>query len=446
MRWRATLIAAGALVAAAPAQAQPDPLGLSLASSVASSTEVYGNITGGLVVRFAGDAATGCANKGLCGSGGVIVWDAGQGDGATVTLSINKQLQGHSTRYSANLDVTGGRVSTSVVRSVPASSAGTCADVTDASSSTHRLATGRRIALRLFGSGSTILATRCAGPLDADLASVLPAPSLPVAAAIRGHRKIPLSGTWRFASGGFAGVVHSTLILHLQDTNTDTLPPPPKSTRGADRDVTEQLTLERVSGALTVSLAGAGDQDLCVTLDNCGLRGSLTFDPVPTSGSGELTAEGPARRPYRDFLAALGLSRRGNPRGIGTYGFITFDGGSLSADFGRCRDEMSPAPSQEILIVIRRRTASSALLTSPWQALRCGGPELAAGPYGVAGATTTVSGSVPTRTLAQRTFTMTLSARGHISDDGYTGGEHGSIGLLIRRGRITQQLVVNLPS
>ena len=74
----------------------------------------------------------------------------------------------------------------------------------------------------------------------------------------------------------------------------------------------------------------------------------------------EITAYGPVRRPYRDFLAALGLSRRGNSHGITVAG-----GGSwtergnvvidMSQGTARCRDSTQLTDSQLSFIAERGR-------------------------------------------------------------------------------------------
>ena len=61
--------------------------------------------------------------------------------------------------------------------------------------------------------GADLLSTRCAGPLESDIAAVLPTRSLPVQALRTGSTTIDLSATRAFAAAGMAGTVRSSIVL-----------------------------------------------------------------------------------------------------------------------------------------------------------------------------------------------------------------------------------------
>ena len=63
-------------------------------------------------------------------------------------------------------------------------------------------------------------------------------------------------------------------------------------------------------------MRGTNNPVVCAVLDTCGLTGALSFRSVAHDASAEVVAFGSARRPYRDFLTALGLSRSGRAHGI----------------------------------------------------------------------------------------------------------------------------------
>ena len=319
--------ALAALLLALPAPARAQGVLTAFGPGLAASTSVDLGLRGSLAVSFHGDPGTGCAARGLCGYSGTVVWRPGQ-ELSSGSLLIEKLRAHRRVSYAAQLVLFGGpgttaEVSAAVRRAAPGQAAGTCADASSPQSNTTLAVRGGAIALRILGSGSTVLATRCAGPLDADIAAALPSPALSVGAALRGHRRVELAGTSSFAAGGLAGTVTSTLVLHLgaaQSGGTGIMPGGAR--RGPrERIVSEPLALVRTSGAVTVQVAGAANPDICGGLDSCGLQGTISLQPGPNA-AGELTAFGPARRPYRDFLAALGRSRRGRAAGITVAGEI----------------------------------------------------------------------------------------------------------------------------
>ena len=225
-----------------------------------SATYVEANFGGSVVVSFHGDPATGCAREGLCGYSGVIVWRPSNTPGSSNTsLEIIKLRQHHRILYDAQLSTSfdpfsGSSVFSHTRRDVAGGTPGTCSDAsTSGSNSSLRVRDGS-VSIRILGGGSSLFASRCAGPLDTDLAGAMPVPSLPLSAALKGHRSVDLGGTHDFASGGFAGTVHSTLVLHLLGSQTNPLlgagnAPHRKAARL--RIVSEPLSLVRSSGALS---------------------------------------------------------------------------------------------------------------------------------------------------------------------------------------------------
>ena len=290
-----------------------------------------------------------------------------------------------------------------------------------------------------FGADSPLLSTRCAGPLAADIAPSLTTRVISIGSALRGHRSVDLTGASSFAAGGFAGSVQSTLVMHLGDVY-------PSSPNGSSpsgrrvRVVTEPLTLVHTAGAISAQVRESADSNLCALLDSCGVRGAIIIQPQPGPSQGGLTAFGPASRPYRDFLAALGLSRVGNPRGLSVSGAIGWEhGGTLESDLiqsGECRDTLALG-SGDILLQPAGKHADRSYAAVDSLRVRCPGPELslARAREGLASAT------VPLRRLAQGQFSLTLPATRAFPDDGYTVRLTGALNLTIKRGRPSERII-----
>ena len=409
---------------------------------VSSTTIVDAKISGTIVVQFHGDPAAGCASRGLCAYSGVIVWRAVAAQFGSA-LVIQKSRRHGRVSYAADLieyGLPGAGADTSAVvrRALPGGTSATCAD---ASSQTRQVALDvnrAQVSMRLLGSGSPILSTRCAGPLDADVSRALPVSSLPVGAAIAGHRRIDLSGGGSFAAAGFAGTVRSTVAVSLGTAHTvgrGSGSPPPGQVPQI-RVVTVPLTLTSVAGTIRASVLGALNPDACLLLDSCGLAGTTSLRPRPPASQGELVAYGPARRPYLDYLAALGLSRRGNPRGIAVQGSVAWNrGGSIATDIrqsGECRDS-GPLSTGVVALQPEGKVLDAyyGLGYSGFGRLRCPGPELG---LGSGPNSSLISGSVGIGTLADRRFSISLGAGSSLSDDGYTARVSGSLLLSFVRG------------
>ena len=414
-----------------------------------SATYVDADFSGSVVVSFHGDPATGCAREGLCGYSGVIVWrPTNTPSSSDASLQIIKFRQHHRIFYDAQLSTSADPFSGSSVfshtrRDVAGGTPGTCADASTSSSNSSLRVRDGSVSIRILGSGSSVFASRCAGPLDADLVGAMPAPSLPLSAALKGRRSIDLGGTHDFASGGFAGTMHSTLVLHLLGSQTNPLlgtGNAPARRAARLRVVSEPLSLVRSTGALSLAIRGAANPDVCSVLDSCGARGTITLKPQPVSPQGALEAIGSARLPYRDFLAALGLSRRGRVRGIVVNGFLVWDrGGTLSSSLtqnSQC-SWTGPLGPGVVLLSPSRGVLSARYLGLGALEHRCPGPEI--------GSNADAIGSGTASLHARLTSPLTLRLRtvGTFSDDGYTGRGSGSLSLTLKRGRLHQQRLGN---
>ena len=414
-----------------------------------SATFVNASFGGSVVVSFHGDQATGCARQGLCGYSGVIVWRPTNTPGSSdASLQIIKLRQHHRIFYDAQFSTSADPFSGSSVfshtrRDVAVGTPGTCADAsTSDSDSTLRVRNGS-VSIGILGGGSSIFASRCAGPLDTDLAGAMPVPSLPLSAALKGHRSVDLGGTHDFASGGFAGTVHSTLVLHLLGSQTNSVPGPgntPHRKAARLRVVSEPLRLVRSTGALSLAVHGTANPDVCSVLDSCGAHGAITLKPQPVSPQGALQAIGSARLPYRDFLAALGLSRRGRVRGISVTGFLAWDqGGTLTGTLTQSSQcsWIGPLGSGMLLLSPSRGVLSASYQPLGASERRCPGPEIESNADAIG------SGKASLHELLTGPLTLRLHGIGIFSDDGYTGRGSGSLSFTLKRGRLHQQLLGN---
>ncbi|MDQ6745733.1 MAG: hypothetical protein M3Z27_06955 [Actinomycetota bacterium] len=440
---RLITVTAAVLTLAAPAQAQSGS-GLFLSTNLISATAVDSTLTGSLAVSFHGDPAAGCALKGVCAYSGVII--SRPGGGGELTIATSREGGRVVRQVSLNIsgssgDPTSAGVSAGVTRAAPGQPAASCADTSATEAQTRLPLAGRQVSVRALSSGSSVLATRCAGPLDADLAPFLPTVSLPLAVLARGHRRIDLSGTRGFLAGGFSGTLTSTLALRLgaaQSTRTG---------RGGGRRgraprlrlVTAPLRVEGASGGFDAGFTGSATPDVCAPLDSCGLRGTLSLRPRPMAATGELLAFGPARRPLRDFLAALGLSRRGRASGIIAFGGVVWDGGgtltSVVSQAGACRDSVALGGAA-LDLGLPGRTVRYLDPSDPFRS-RCPGPLLSS-PNALA------FGRLPAGGLARGRLTVVVGAHRTFRDDGYDGLLSGRLSLTLQRGRIQQRFLRQL--
>ena len=445
MKRAALAVLVAVIAGCGTARAQTLLTGVGSGARLISSTGVVVGFSGTVAILFHGDRGSGCAAKGLCGYSGVITWRPGIAGNSGV-LEIDKlRVHGHTVElgtFSLFSDPIGPPSLRSAVRREAAGgTVGTCADVPSPGgfSSTGVPIHRGTISVAVPGKTSSILPTRCAGPLDADVAGAMPVRSIGVPAAAHGHRLVDLSGTHDFARGGFAGTVRSTLVMHLRSAQTSSAGVGSSgSPGGRERVVSMPLTATVSAATLSASIRGVGTPGVCLTLDSCAARGTAKLALRRSVGRGTITAFGPARRPYRDFLAALGLSRRGRVAGIQAFGDIQLSNdGRLDWTLTQpafCSDSAQVSPGD-----ISLAADSGRLLAfddaSGFSHLRCPGPLLGE-PLGIG-----ASDTVPLGDLSHRAFTMRLRGTGGFSDDGYTGDVGGGLSLAVRPGRVTQHII-----
>lgn len=147
--------------------------------------------------------------------------------------------------------------------------------------------------------------------------------------------------------------------------------------------------------------------------------------------SAQLIATGPARRPYADFLAALGLSRTGRARGIGVFGSVNWvedvranvtQAGSVCTD---------TAANGQVAVPLGLGGGDLGGFTGSWRT-RCPGPSLS-------NAQPLRGAPLDRSTLGHPEFTIQLRGKGTSSDDGYVIHARGRLSLVLRRGPVTQQ-------
>lgn len=440
-RWTliCVLVACGTGAPAAAAQGSSSTLitfGSYEGHSPVSSTNVPAQTSGRLTVSFHGDAATGCAASGVCGYSGTVVFTAG----AQGNLGVSKYRVRGRVSYQVQLDFPAGTGSTLTAARVTRAGGGACGDAEQPGVALPGTVTGGEVTIGLIQREGGLLATRCAGPLDSDLAGLGPEIRLTLGQVLHGRRTLPLSGSWSFAAGGFAGTVESNLTMTLGRPVTERTSFPKGFKTQRARLVNETLTLAGGSG--TVSMSLGSDSTTCQFLDSCGLQGTLTGTVAPQGATATLSVIGPAKRPYADFLAALGLSREGNPRGLQVVGTLDWlGGGTLSAQLQQGSSCTSSAPLPGGLVVLATRGQRLTAIYSPlaWPRTRCPGPEL--GPeFGQI--QTLASGGVSRATLGRPTFSLHLSGSGPLSDDGYTISQRTSLTLTLKRGRVHQRTLV----
>jgi hypothetical protein len=214
-------------------------------------------------------------------------------------------------------------------------------------------------------------------------------------------------------------------------------PLPPGIRVQRERIVTQTLRLTGVGGRISEDVLGSTDPVVCRLLDSCGAAGTLTVAPLLTRGAtAEVFAQGPASRPYRDFLTALDLSRAGQASGIQVGGVIDLpEGAAVTADFSAPIACTDTAMDGDLFVEVEKRRGVLKMIagSNSWRT-RCPGPQ-------VGEQQQLLSGAVPISAVGRRTFTAVLRAQGSLVDDGYTASLHGRLTLRLRRGRVRQQVI-----
>jgi hypothetical protein len=408
-----------------------------------SQTDIPVASTGELAVAFHGDSVSGCGAHGLCGYSGQVIVNPG----SDATILVIKLSRHHRVSYQAVLALGVGQQQpltlSHVARSAGGGQVGLCADAGQPLVASTVGAGTRFVTLSLMQADGSLLTTRCAGPPDGDVASAAPRLTIPIGSLLRGNERLSLSGQGTFAAHGFAGTVNSTIVLHLgrpmgqnQISSSSAFPKGTKVQKM--RSVTETLSLVRAAGSLDAAVSGATDPNICQLLDSCGLHGTLALSPDLRGADAQLTATGLATRPFRDFLAALGLAHGGRASGIDVSGGIfSSKQGSIAEDLaqsGTCTDATALGSAGVDLTARGPTVFSSFTESAPSLRTRCPGPLL-----GMSNGTL-ASATFPRRLLARRSFTIDLTPIRSFQDDGFFGSLSGRLSVTVRtHGRLRQQ-------
>ncbi len=437
--WLPGVLALSALMlmpAAAGAGSSITLLGLPSGQRLLLNESIPVHISGRLAVSFSASTAAGCASAGVCGYSGTIIWRPAPGN----ELDLVKFRQHGKIKYEADLYGSGYNVdlpeTQARVTRGSGPSAGVCSDAQstyeDAPSTVVR---GAFLSIRLLSAQGSLLATRCAGPVDGDLAAV-PGLKLKLASLVTGHTTGDLRGVTTFQAHGFSGTVRSTVVLSFGKPRNQSSPTPlPKSVhKRRIRTVLEHLQLVSVTGSEQVSVTGSSDPTVCRQLDSCGLSGTMSWTPVPTAVDAYLQVSAPATRSYRQLLAAL----HGKPGPIkhpSIFGQITWtDRGSARAttmQAGATCTDTAPLRGANLALLTGSAGAIAGYAPSGSLRTRCPGPELdhagAVGPF-------------PLALLSKPTFTLQLARARSFTDDGYSVRQSGGVSLTLRRGRVEQSV------
>jgi hypothetical protein len=379
----------------------------------AESRLIPARVTGDLVVSFHGDRAAGCQRRGVCADSGTIVWTPTHP--ASLEVDGFTSSEGKSFSFDLGIDQenfasSGGGTTDTDVQEAGA----VCADAANTGSDLSFPTSRKGVHIVLTGDG--LFVTRCAGPLESDLAKALPSTWLPVRRLVRGNTTIGLRSERRFASHGFAGTVASTLSVSLkapgrwQRTRLKV-----SKLRQHEVRLSYRATL---AGQLTADVSGDADQGLCGPLGACGLSGTLSL-AVPATGEAEFTAYGSMKYSYAQLLRAL--LRRRTLKGVAVSGYMQWDRGAhavatMRGPSGACHDSISIEGVDAIVSIGRRQLASQIGVDAEADnglRTRCPGPFLSQ--YLVA------SGHASRAIIGRQTATMPITSGTTFSDDGYHG-------------------------
>jgi hypothetical protein len=404
-----------------------------------TDTLIGGRLTGRLVVAFHGARTAGCALHGMCGYSGTEIWTPAPRAAIDVdVLKTNRApeefVDFDDIAVSGN---EGGVTAENTEQTLPSlagmdASGLSCADADDTGGDTPVPVRHERVEFNLAQPGlSSLIGTRCAGPLTSDVASAFPTRTVPLTSIMRGDITIDLSGRHPFASHGFAGTVDSTLALRLGR------PGRPQVTK-----FTESVTHQRrvvvhyhavMRGALEETITGDSEPALCGPLGSCGLEGTQTVSTVQPS-SAEIWASSSKRLPNRDYLVALGLRSGRRVKGIAVHGQVSWSrSATLSAlmiDAGTTCADSAPIGDEAADLQMARHKISGQLyvgLYGTYQVrTRCPGPLTST--YALAsGRATWSSGHL---------LVLPLTTSTAFTDDGYRGRVVSHLILTLSRPRV----------
>ena len=405
-----------------------------------SITEIPVRLRGALTVQFHGDQATGCAARGLCGFSGTVIWQPPP----TATLEADTFRDHGQTEYDVSLQLLGnfdaagpaseGGVTTADVRFVPNGSAGsasTCNDAAFTGSDIEMPVHLRAASLTLAVAEPSLLGTRCAGPLQSDIASQLASRVVDVASLSHGRTGVSLASSSDFAVHGLAGTVTSTVQLRLGRPETRR-----QSTGGSSSSQPKSRVVEidypaRLTGSALIHTNG--DPSSCTLLGSCGANGTFALQVHSTPGTLRIFAFTASRRPLRDQLAALGLGKRGNPRGILIIGALLVRGPAtydvdVTQGANTCRDSAPPGPGVLVVSGIGGPVTAGFSQGPPQLHLRCPGPMLSLD-----------NGLASTRlrlASLRRGGTIHLKTVHELRDDGYTARTEANVTVTLSRPKV----------
>jgi hypothetical protein len=425
MRWPSGIAVACAALTVAPAATAAQPVVAAPIGPATVETSIPLRITGALSVQFRGDPAAGCARWGLCGYSGDVLWQPPQSGSITISRTAGRHPRVTVTLIPSDplgTGITGGMTTANVTLAGTgaASPAAHCVDATATDDGPTLSLHHGQITMSLANRAQPLLATRCAGPHDADVLSHIPVRTLTLAALERGRTPISLAAVGALRAHGLSGFITSTVVLHVgapgrPRTERDTGSEGPTEP-GREIDVNYRATL---SGSVVEQVRGAANSLQCAPLGSCGVAGTITLTPRVHTTFARLFATARATTPHRELLAAAGLAPGGTGQTSGV-GIVAWrGGGSVRSDLAqgasRCIDSAPFGVGQLLIVTSGRRWRVSlpagGVLGLGTPATRCPGPILTAGL--LAGA------NAPLSTFDRRTAQIALMRGSTVQDDGY---------------------------
>jgi hypothetical protein len=446
MRWLAVVVLLPALAFPAVADAQSSEILQVLSPDGARGWSVPLQVSGVVSVDFHGDRGAGCEQAGLCDVSGNETWDPGS-RGELLAFG-RRRPEGALLVFGADPISDGGSTTARVERTGPDGSTHTCADVASARGGGDLQASHGGFDVRLTGTGgdpfsdSSLLGTRCAGPVDADVRDLLPAGHLSAEQLAMGNARVDLTGERSFASHGLAGTVQSTVVLTLGASVRQHQGKQPPSAVRHVKLVTVTYAIESARGQVSARFGGLSQPELCEQLDACGLVAQATVSINASGGRADLSAFGSARLSRRQLLATLGLVRTSRPpklRGVGS-GFWR-GGSTLTTTQSRsgvaaCNDTAPLSAGGLILSEAGQRLVARYSVgldgAAGGLATRCQGPAI----EDLSADGVLARGSMPASVLRRRRVTLRLRRGAPFSGQGYAGTSTADVTVVLRRRRI----------
>ncbi|HET7049298.1 MAG TPA: hypothetical protein VFI54_13630 [Solirubrobacteraceae bacterium] len=235
-----------------------------------------------------------------------------------------------------------------------------------------------------------------------------------------------------FAVHGLAGTVTSTIQLSLGRAHTQ------RASNGASSP--NQAKVHTVQVEYRAQLNGSvmirthGDPSSCAPLGSCGANGTFALRVHSRPGKLLLFAFAGSRRPLRDELAALGLRKHGNPRGILIAGAFLVRGPTTYAvdvtqGANTCKDTGPTGPGLFLLDGAGGPVSATFSQGPPLLHLRCPGP-MVSQDNGFASASVRLArlrhgGRIHLRTVR------------NLRDDGYTVRTSANVAVTLGRPKVT---------